>query len=310
MQLNSKIISELKEQVKTFLSSCADKSLSVGANSFHLFYTAPDGKEYVILIPKYEKSLQDYKKQVILLPFLQKLQLPVLIPNGIEIIEEDGVTFAVEEKINGITWDFSTYASLETTQKKAFSKQIATFLFQLHQTPTDNLPACPFDDFFVLPDKETLNEKLSWLFTDETKKDHYFIEKVWEKAKIIFDLGKDDRVFMHRDFHPQNTFIDENYNLYAVIDWAACCITPRIREFQNLAGTDDRSLLIDVLHDYNEIAKTNILPEQVVLFNHIEWITCLDILKDRPSLQGWAKKDGTLLATGQLDEQIEKLVKT
>lgn len=308
MQLDSKIISELKEQAKAFLSHNKDKSLSIGASSFHFFYTASNSKEYVVLIPKYEKSLQDYKKQAVLLPFLQKLNLPVLIPNEIEIIEDGNLIFAVEEKINGNAWSFLTYANFDKAQKKNFSRQIANFLFQLHQTPTDNLPACSFDDFFVFPDKKTLHEKLSWVFTDEMKKDSCFIERIWEKAKIIFDLKKDDTVFMHRDFCPQNTFIDKNCNLYAVIDWAACCIAPRIREFQNLAGSDDRQLLIDVLQNYNEIANTNILHEQVVLFNHIEWIACLDILKDRPSLQNWAKKDGTLLASGQFDKQIENFV--
>lgn len=299
MYIHPETIKKITQRVKDFLLHNADKSLSVGANSFHFCYTASDGKKYVVLIPKYEKAIQDYKKQAVLLPFLQKLDLPVLVPTEIEIIENDGLTFAIEEKINGFEWDYTTYAKMSEQQKKVLAKQIATFLFRLHQTPTDNLPACPFDDFFIFPDKETLNKKLAWVFPDEIKEDPHFIDRIYERAKTIFDIGKEDLVFMHRDFHPQNTLTDKTGNLYAVFDWAACCIAPRIREFQNLAGTDNRQLLIDVLQDYNALANTNIRPEQVILFNHIEWITCLDILKDRPSLYAWAKKDGTLLANSK-----------
>ncbi|MBO5997346.1 MAG: hypothetical protein J6P93_02335, partial [Alphaproteobacteria bacterium] len=80
MNLKNQIIQKIKEKVRDFLHCNADKSLSVGANSFHFFYQAPNGQEYVVLIPKYEKSIQDYKKQAVLLPFLQKLNLPGLIP--------------------------------------------------------------------------------------------------------------------------------------------------------------------------------------------------------------------------------------
>ena len=303
-----KIKEEITQTVKNFLSHQTDKSLSVGANSFHFCHTASDGKEYVILIPKYEKVIQDYKKQKLLLPFLRNLNLPVLIPTGIDLVEKDGLTFAIEEKINGLEWDYTTYANLSLNQKEAFSKQIASFLFQLHQTSINNLPSCSFKDFFVFPDEETFYKKLSRILPNEINQGTHFIDRIYERAKIIFEYGKKDLVFMHRDFHPQNTLIDEASNLHAVLDWAACCITPRIREFQNLAGTDDRSLLINVLQKYNLLANTNILPEQVILFNHIEWIACLDIMKDRPSLKTWAKKDGTLLASGELDKQIEKFI--
>ena len=308
MIISEKIIKEITQNAKEFLSQQTRKDLSVGANSFHFFYSASNGKEYVVLIPKYKKAIHDYKKQVVLLPFLQKLNFPASIPTGICVVEEAGLTFAVEEKLNGYGWDYSTYANFSADQKKSFSKQIAAFLFQLHQTPINNLPICSFDDFFVFPTKESLNKKLSGIFSDEIKQDSHFVEKIYERSKIIFDFGKSDTVFMHRDFHPQNTFIDKAGNLCAVVDWAACCIAPRIREFQNLAGTDDKQLLINVLQDYNAIANTNILPEQVVLFNHIEWMTCLDIMRDRPSLQAWAKKDGALLASGKLDKQIEKFI--
>ena len=43
-----KIKEEITQTVKNFLSHQTDKSLSVGANSFHFCHTASDGKEYVI----------------------------------------------------------------------------------------------------------------------------------------------------------------------------------------------------------------------------------------------------------------------
>ena len=229
------------------------------------------------------------------MPFLNGLNLPVSIPSDIYIVRDENLVFAIEEKMKGVQWNYETYANLSAPQKRTFTRQIARFLFQLHQTPTNNLTTCSVEDFFVFPDNKTFVKKLSWLFPDEIKKDKFFIEKIYEKARIIFDFGKDDTVFMHRDFHPQNTFVDRDGNLIGVIDWAACCIAPRIREFQNLAGTDNKELLISVLEEYNTLAGTKLSLEQVVLFNKIEWISCLDILKDRPSLATWAKKDGTLL---------------
>ena len=65
MNLNNQAIQEIKGKVKDFLLNNADKSLSAGAGSFHFFYQAPDNQEYVVLIPKYEKTIQDYKKQEI-----------------------------------------------------------------------------------------------------------------------------------------------------------------------------------------------------------------------------------------------------
>ncbi|MBP5534118.1 MAG: aminoglycoside phosphotransferase family protein [Alphaproteobacteria bacterium] len=306
MAVSRKIIKEVTQKVKDFISLHPNES--IGVHSCHFFYITSDGKEYVVLIPKDKKAIQDYKKQETLLPFLHKLHLPVLIPNGIDVVENADLTFAVEEKINGCEWNYETYTNFSETEKKIFSKQIAVFLFKLHQTSINNLPDCSFDDFFVFPDKETFFKNLRDVFPDEIKKDLHFVDKIYERAKVIFDFGKEDVVFMHRDFHPQNTFIDKEKNLCAVIDWASCCVAPRIREFQNLAGTEDKQLLINVLQNYNMLANTNILPEQVVLFNQIEWITCLDILKENPSLLNWAKKDGALLAMGKLDKQIEKFL--
>ena len=107
MPISAKIICEIEKKVRDNLPHKADKSLSVGANSFHFFYTASNGTEYVILIPKYEKSLQDYKKQEILLPFIQKLHLPVSVPTGIKVIEKSSLSFAVEEKMD-VCWEMGT----------------------------------------------------------------------------------------------------------------------------------------------------------------------------------------------------------
>ena len=219
MNIDEQTIKEIITKAKNFLQYGTDKSLSVGANSEHFFYTASDGKVYVVLLPKNENVVKDYEKQAVLLPFLERLNLPVLIPNGIMIIKEDNFICAIEEKMHGTEWNYTTYANFAEHQKKAFSKQIANFFFQLHQTPTDNLPACSFDDFFVFPDKETLSQKLSYVFIDEIKEDSKFIDKIYDRAKIIFNFGCDDKVFMHRDFHPQNTFVDKSGNLCGIIDW-------------------------------------------------------------------------------------------
>ena len=80
-------------------------------------------------------------------------------------------------------------------------------------------------------------------------------------------IPSEKEVFLHGDFNYSNFLIDDDYNLHAVFDWHPACIGPRIADFAAFVYCNDVAFLPLVLDEYNKLAKTDILPEQVVQHN-------------------------------------------
>ena len=202
-----------------------------GAHSEPFYYKALNGDDFVLLRAKEKSFINGYRKQRLLYPFLHSQNLPVRVARELEIIECGGEIYAVVERFFGHSHYPEKFAKATNEQQKRIVKQIANFFFRLHLIPTEILP----------------------VGIDYTP---YF--------KYDKSAAEGKNVFLHADFNYSNFLVDENHNLHAVFDWHPACIGPRLAEFAAFVYCKDLSFLPLVLEEYNKLAGTSILPEQVI----------------------------------------------
>jgi len=205
-----------------------------GAHSEPFFYRTEDGNDYVLLRAREKGFVKGFLKQQVLYPFLLKQKLPVRTARKLDIIEYNDDIFAVMERFFGHGHNPGRFANATKVQQARIVKQIAYFFFTLHSIPTDSLPAgLDYTPYFK-----------------------------YDKNSVT---GND--VFLHADFNYSNFLVDDDYNLHAVFDWHPACIGPRIAEFATFVYCNDIEFLPLVLDEYNMLAGTSILPEEVISHN-------------------------------------------
>ena len=313
MYIPAKIQREIERRIGDYIVGPRKSKGESGANSEHFFFKASNDVEYVILIPRYENMIKGYKKVQTLLPFLHKQNLPCSIPSWLEIIDSPNGVCAVMERIIGHEGAQESFLHLPPENQKIFAAQIADFFVALHRCPIALLPkGLDYSDYFKTPKQEELYPFLLDIFSNEENETPGFCKKLYDRIGKIYHFGFDDCVFIHRDFHFGNAIVDDGHNLKAVFDWGNACVAPRLRDFCNLAGYNEKdSLLLKmVLESYNSKTGFSVKPQQVILFNRIQWAGCGYILKDRPALMTWAKNDGNALVRGDYDKDIEICFRT
>jgi len=232
--MDQKLKDELIDAIKNKRLVLKDQGDFPGAHSEPFFYKTQGGDDFVLLRTKEKRFTDGFYKQQVLYPFLQKQNLPARTARKLEILEYNDDTYAVMERFFGHGHNPERFANATKEQQERIVKQIAFFFYSLHLIPVATLPAgIDFTPYFK-----------------------------YDKRK-----HKDDNVFLHADFNYSNFLIDDDYNLHAVFDWHPACIGPRLAEFATFVYCNDVEFLPLVLDEYNKLAGTAILPEQVILHN-------------------------------------------
>ena len=233
--MNREIIDELTDAIKNKRIQVKDQGEHPGAHSEPFFYKTLNGNDLVLLRAKEKGFVDDLRKQQLLYPFLQTLNLPVRTARKLDILECGDDTYAVVERFFGYGHNPERYANASNEQQERIVKQIASFFLRLHSIPIDTLPkGIDYTPYF----------------------------------KYDKSASKEEDVFLHADFNYSNFLVDDDYNLHAVFDWHPACIGPRIAEFATFVYCNDLDFLPIVLEEYNRIAGTSILPEQVIKHNN------------------------------------------
>jgi len=225
---------EIIDAIKNNCIERKDQGNFPGAHSEPFFYKSNNGSDYVLLRAKEKCYIEGFRKQQVLFPFLLNRNLPVLTARELEILEVNDDIYAVMERFFGHGHNPERFAAASKNQQANIVTQIANFFFNLHSIPLDALP-----------------EGLDYT--------PYF---KYNKNNVT---GND--VFLHADFNYSNFLVDDNYNLHAVFDWHPACIGPRIAEFAAFVYCNDLDFLPIVLEEYNMLAGTSILPDDVIVHN-------------------------------------------
>jgi len=238
MEQNTK--AELEDAIRNNLLELKTEGHFPSGHSKPYFYKAKNGDDFVLLKARKDSQhgTQDdiadtYRKNKVMLPFLQKQNLPVETPRELEILTYDGEIYAVMERFFGTGHSAAKFAKATKEQQEKFVKQMANFFFKLHSIPTNTLPkGLDYTPYF--------------------------------KYNKNIPYNKCGDVFLHGDVNYSNFLVDNDYNLHAVFDWEAACVGPRLAEFCTFVYCKDLLMLPLVLKEYNKLAGTDITPEQVI----------------------------------------------
>ena len=230
---------DVVSKLKKLYPNCDVRLLGSGWTS-----DAFEAGDKIIRIPK--AGVEQYKKEIVVLDFLQG-KLPVQIPHP-RLIKKQDFVYAEHKKIEGCSWNISTYNNLSEKDQNLFAKDIAHFFAVLHAIPVDQVyqsispkllepyPLEPFDQF------------KSVLKSDFSENDLKILYNFSKKSLFI----KPSPVLLHKDFWEANVLVDEKHRLKGVFDWANASIGNREWDFKSLYHPVYFALLDKILTFYGQ----------------------------------------------------------
>jgi hypothetical protein len=178
------------------------KLLAEGGMSF-----ACEVGESIVRIPKNEYATEGYRIEEKILIYLQSKIKSVAIPN-VRIIEEP-FFHTIHKRLDGFYWDGSVYKKKTEREKDLLASDCAVFFAELHSSDINKIDAKLRQ---IRPIKDNIEKYLTQYFS---KKE---IDKIVEFTDILFSLQ--DKCLIHNDFYYDNFFVDDNFRLKCVIDFA------------------------------------------------------------------------------------------
>ena len=194
-------------------------------------------KKTVFRFPKEKDSVNDLKKEITLLKYLNS-RLSVNIPNYCYVASD--TTFAGYNYLDGRELTISRYKELDLHQKELLQKKIADFLSSLHNTPIVILKK--YKTGVGKPEKF-----FEWLTCDTEK---YVFPKLHKKEiKYInehFDALRDSLndkyspVLVHGDLTEGHILWDNKTNKLSIIDFSDHHIGDPAMDFSGLLGFGEK----------------------------------------------------------------------
>ncbi len=236
----------------------------------------------IIRVPK--TTADKYKKEANVLNFLHK-KLTVAIPQP-QVIESE-LTYAIHTKIEGNPWSIESYNALSEQEKNDFCRDIATFFYELHKIPlADVMAVLPSKDLqlHTLMDRPIIHSYLHDEFS-ETE-----IDKLYDFTNEI-NIPQTDLVLLHKDFHDNNSLVNEHHRLVGVFDFANTGLGERVSDFRPLYYPTYIPLLEKVLSFYNEMTGITIKLDRIRDLDRGDCLFCLQYFGRNPHLKETMSND-------------------
>jgi len=189
-------------KIKLLYPDDSVKLLAEGGMSF-----AFELGDRIIRVPKNEYAKEGYEIEEKILIYLRDKIKSVEIPN-IRIIE---IPFfhTIHKKLEGIYWDGKTYNSKTDKEKDLLASDCAIFFAELHSSDINKIDAKLRE---IKPIRHNMEKYLSRDFSLKQ------IDKMVAYTDILYTLQ--DKCLIHNDFYYDNFFLDDNFRLKSVIDFA------------------------------------------------------------------------------------------
>ncbi len=230
----------------------------------------------IVRVPK--TDVEKYKKEAKVLNFLQgKLTIPIPRP---QVVEGD-MPYAIHTKIEGLKWDIDTYEALPAQQQNDFCCDIATFFHELHNIPCSDVATVISLEELKMHALVDHSVMYSYL------KDVLSIAEVDKLYNFTLETNKPqtDLVLLHKDFHDNNSLIDEQHRLSGVFDFANVGLGERVNDFRPLYYHRYIPLLEKVLKFYTEMSGATIELERIRDLQKADCLFCLQYLGKNPHLK-------------------------
>jgi len=161
----------------------------------------------IIRIPKNEYAEKGYRIEERILTYLHGHIKSVEIPD-IKIVETP-FFHTVHKKLEGLYWDGNTYNKKSEKERDLLASDCAVFFAELHSSDVSRIGVELRE---IRPIKQNMEKYLSDEFSSRE------IDRVAAYVDFLFDL--DDKCLIHNDFYYDNFFVDDDFRLKCVIDFA------------------------------------------------------------------------------------------
>lgn len=213
----------------------------------------------IIRVPRVDTK--QYEKEIAILNFLNN-KLPVKIPHP-KLVKGD-ISYAIHTKINGLSWNMSSYNKLSKEEKNLFAKDIAHFFATLHAIPLNEILKSIPKELITPAPMDSVDKFYGYLQNDFSKHD---IDTVYNWCKNILNPSENP-VLLHNDFWEANCLVDEHHRLIGVFDWANAHLGKPECDFKPLYCPEYFPLLDKILEFYyqetgRKISKDKIKTEKL-----------------------------------------------
>ena len=200
VNMNEKTL--IETQINRLYPNEPIKFLSEGGMSF-----AFEVGGNIVRIPKNEYATIGYKIEEKVLIYLQNKIKSVEIPN-VKIVEEP-FFYTIHKKLEGFYWDGNMYVQKTEKEKDLLANDCAIFFSELHSSDINKIDVKLRE---IRPIEHNMENYLSQDFSANE------IDKIVKFTDILYTLQ--DKCLIHNDFYYDNFFIDNNFRLKCVIDFA------------------------------------------------------------------------------------------
>lgn len=194
--------SSIADRIKLLYPNEPVRMLAEGGMSF-----ACQSGDYIIRIPKNEYAELGYRIEEKVLIYLRDRIKSVEIP-GIRVVETP-FFHTVHKKLEGRYWDGSAYNKKSERDKDLLADDCAVFFAELHSSDISKIDA---DLREIRPIRHNMEKYLSGEFSMKE------IDGITAYTDFLYTLQ--DKCLIHNDFYYDNFFLDENFRLKCVIDFA------------------------------------------------------------------------------------------
>lgn len=223
-----------------------------------------------------------YRKEAAILNFL-RYKTSYQIPKT-HLIETDNISYSIHDKIIGKKWDMDTFKTLGKKQRELFCQDIAQFFFELHSISK-------FDIKIELPMLYNRLEKYSIQNIKIYLKDILSSKEI-EQIGYIIEKDNDSECvtgLLHKDFHPGNSLVDDNYRLLGIYDFINSRIGDVSYEFLPLYYKGYNEILNCVIKHYTEMTSFVISKEKLKNLMLLDNLKCLVYLQKNPEVKSERK---------------------
>jgi hypothetical protein len=219
----------------------------------------------IVRIARNEFAKQDYYKEEKILQHLQNVIKTVEVPN-MKVIE---VPFfhTIHKKLDGLFWNGNVYNKKTEKEKDSLANDCALFFAELHSVNVSNIN-------LELPEIRPIQQDVeSYLSNYLSTKE---IDKILQHIEVLYNLQ--DKLLIHNDFYPPNFFIDDNYRLKCVFDFARACYCNYNFEFRKILSYEEGEHILfeRIVKFYEQITSRKIDVEIIKIidiYNYMDFLS-------------------------------------
>jgi aminoglycoside phosphotransferase (APT) family kinase protein len=219
----------------------------------------------IVRIPRTDLSRIEYEREEKILNYLVNKIKNIEIPH-IKIVRLP-FFYSIHNKIIGNHWNGSEYLKKTAIEKDILANDCALFFAELHSADIVNIKT-------EIPEIRQLNYDIEYYLSEDFSLKE--IEKILKYIEILYSLK--DKCLIHNDFYPPNFFIDDNFRLKAVIDFARAQYNNFNFDFRKIVSYQEgeKDFWERIVKSYENITKKIIdieIIKVIDIYNYMDFLS-------------------------------------